>query len=242
MIRLFYISASILSADFSNLSDQIRQAEDAGADWIHVDVMDGHFVPNITMGPFVVETCRKITSLPLDIHLMIEKPENHIHSFINAGANWVSIHIEGNPNVHRTIQLIHSLGAKAGIVLNPGTPSHAIEAVIPFIDLVLVMTVNPGFSGQSFIPQTLGKISAIRDMLDKNNKEAILQVDGGINPQNISAVAQAGANCFVAATAIFKHPQGIAEGLNSLRKELQKKNAAFAANSRTRLTPLSRKD
>lgn len=220
---MYYLSASILSADFSNLSDQIRKAEDAGVNWIHIDVMDGHFVPNITMGPFIVETCRRITSLPLDVHLMIEKPENHIQSFISAGANWVSIHIEDNPNVHRTLQLIHSLGSKAGIVLNPGTPAQSVEAVIPFVDLVLVMTVNPGFSGQSFIPQILGKISTIKNMLEKHNPEAILQVDGGINPQNISAVAEAGANCFVAATAIFKHPQGIAEGVNSLRTQIQKK-------------------
>lgn len=220
---MYYLSASILSADFANLTDQIHQAEDAGVDWIHIDVMDGHFVPNITMGPFIVETCRRITSLPLDVHLMIEKPENHIQSFINAGANWVSIHIEGNSNVHRTLQVIQSLDAKAGIVLNPGTPAQAIEAVLPFTDLVLVMTVNPGFSGQSFIPQMVEKISSIKKMMRKTNPDAILQVDGGINPQNISAVAQAGANCFVAATAIFKHPQGIAEGVNSLRKQLQQK-------------------
>ncbi|GAP10693.1 ribulose-5-phosphate 3-epimerase [Bellilinea caldifistulae] len=220
---MYYLSASILSADFANLADQIRQAEDAGVDWIHIDVMDGHFVPNITMGPFIVETCRRITSLPLDVHLMIEKPENHIQSFINAGANWVSIHIEGNSNVHRTLQVIQSQDAKAGIVLNPGTPAQAIEAVLPFTDLVLVMTVNPGFSGQSFIPQMVEKISSIKKMMRKTNPDAILQVDGGINPQNISAVAQAGANCFVAATAIFKHPQGIAEGVNSLRKQLQQK-------------------
>ncbi|WP_240550159.1 ribulose-phosphate 3-epimerase [Candidatus Roseilinea sp. NK_OTU-006] len=223
IIDLFYLSASILSADFANLADQIHKAEDAGVDWIHIDVMDGHFVPNITMGPFIVETCRRITSLPLDVHLMIEKPENHIQSFINAGANWVSIHIEGNSNVHRTLQVIQSLGAKAGIVLNPGTPAQAVEAILPFTDLVLVMTVNPGFSGQSFIPQMLGKISTIKNMIEKTNLRAILQVDGGINPQNISVVAQAGANCFVAATAIFKHPQGIAEGVISLRTELQKK-------------------
>lgn len=220
---MYYLSASILSADFSNLSDQIRQAEDAGVDWIHIDVMDGHFVPNITMGPFIVETCRRITSLPLDVHLMIEKPENHIQSFVNAGANWVSIHIEGNPNVHRTLQLIRSLEAKAGIVLNPGTPSQAIEAVLPIVDLVLVMTVNPGFSGQTFISQVLSKITSIRKLMDESNPKAILQVDGGINPENIAAVAEAGADCFVAATAIFKHPQGIAEGAKSLRLALQKK-------------------
>jgi len=220
---LFYLSASILSADFSNLSDQIRQAEDAGVDWIHIDVMDGHFVPNITMGPFIVETCRRITSLPLDVHLMIEKPENHIQSFINAGANWISIHIENNPNVHRTLQFIHSQGAHAGIVLNPGTPAQAIDAVLPFIDLVLIMTVNPGFSGQSFIPQILNKIRLIRKSLDQTNPKAILQVDGGINSDNILAVAEAGATCFVAATAIFKHPEGIVQGVNSLRQQLQKK-------------------
>ncbi|MEW6180053.1 MAG: ribulose-phosphate 3-epimerase [Chloroflexota bacterium] len=220
---MYYLSASILSADFSNLADQIRQAEDAGVDWIHIDVMDGHFVPNITMGPFIVETCRRITRLPLDVHLMIEKPENHIQSFFNAGANWISIHIEGNPNVHRTLQYIQTLGAKAGIVLNPGTSVHAIEAVLPFIDLVLVMSVNPGFSGQSFIPQSTQKINAIRKLLDQTNPAAILQVDGGINSENIISVADAGANCFVAATAIFKHPLGIAEGVRSLRLPLNKK-------------------
>ena len=214
------LSSSILSADFSQLGNQIREAEEAGVDWIHVDVMDGHFVPNITMGPFIVEHCRKITSLPLDVHLMIEKPENHIEAFSNAGASHLSVHIENNPNVYRTLEHIRSLGVKPGIVLNPGTPAAAISSVIPLVDIILVMTVNPGFSGQKFIPSVVPKISDVREILISQHAKAMIQVDGGITEQTLPLTYKAGARVFVAATAIFKHPQGIAAGVQMLRKSV----------------------
>lgn len=215
------ISASILSADFSVLADQIHLAEEAGMDWIHIDVMDGAFVPNITMGPFMVETCRRISTLPLDVHLMIEKPERHIAAFIEAGANSLSIHIENNPNIHRTLQTIQDLGCKAGVVLNPGTPPQAIEAVLPFVDYVLVMTVNPGFSGQKFIPQAAQKIRLIRSVLDQIQRSAVeIEVDGGITAETLPLVKSLGANIFVASTAIFRHPGGIPAGLAALKSAL----------------------
>jgi ribulose-phosphate 3-epimerase len=211
------LSASILSADFTDLRGQILQAEQAGVDWIHVDVMDGHFVPNITMGAFMVETCKRITRLPLDVHLMIEKPERHIEAFINAGADYLSVHIEGNPNTHRTLQAIRSFGAHPGIVLNPGTPTGHVSTVLPLVDYVLIMTVNPGFSGQSFIPEAAGKVSEIRKILDQTNPQVSIEVDGGITAETLPVVQAAGANIFVAATAIFQHPDGIAAGVRNLR-------------------------
>ncbi len=219
----YLLSASILSADFANLAEQLRQAESGGADWIHIDVMDGHFVPNITMGPFIVETCRRITALPLDVHLMIEKPEDHIEAFANAGADRISIHIEGNPNIHRTLQSIRGLGVSAGIVLNPGSPAILVEQVLPLVDMVLVMTVNPGFSGQAHLPEMAQKITALRHMLDQRSPNAIIQVDGGITADTIASMAEAGAECFVAATAIFKHPAGIGAGIHALRSALATK-------------------
>ncbi|NTU75309.1 MAG: ribulose-phosphate 3-epimerase [Anaerolineaceae bacterium] len=213
----YLLSASVLSADFANLAQQIKELELAGVDWIHVDVMDGHFVPNISMGPFIVETIKRITNLPLDVHLMIDKPENYIQDFINAGASTLSIHIENNSNVHRTLQTIRASGCKPGVVLNPGTPAIAISSVISEVDLVLVMSVNPGFSGQKFLPQSLKKITEIRKMLKENNADAWCQVDGGIDSHNISACYNAGANVFVAASSIFKSPQGIAGGVQILR-------------------------
>ena len=211
------LSASILSADFADLRGQIQQAEQAGVDWIHIDVMDGHFVPNITMGPFIVETCRQITRLPLDVHLMIEKPERHIAAFIKAGASSVSVHIEGNPNIHRTLQEIRSLGARPGIVLNPGTPVNQISAVLPDVDFVLAMSVNPGFSGQNFISQVVDKIREVRQLFDKLNPNGLIEVDGGITAETLPVVQAAGANICVAATAIFKYPGGIAAGIRALK-------------------------
>jgi ribulose-phosphate 3-epimerase len=211
------ISASILSADFAHLAEQISACEQAGVDWIHVDVMDGAFVPNITMGPFIVETCRRLTRLPLDVHLMINHPERHIEAFAKAGANILTVHIEGNPHIYRTLEQIHSLGCKAGIALNPGTPATAIHEVLPLVDLVLVMTVNPGFSGQQFIPSALPKLSTVALMVKDAHSSAHLQVDGGITAQTLSSVRQAGADAFVTATAIFKYPAGIAAGVKALR-------------------------
>ena len=199
------------------MRDQIKQAEQAGIDWIHVDVMDGQFVPNLTMGPFIVETCRRISDLPLDVHLMIDTPERLIADFAHAGANLLYVHVETCPNLYRTIQYIHEVGCKAGVVLNPGTPAVAIEAVLPIVDVVLVMTVNPGFSGQQFLPGVTPKIAQIRRLLDQINPQAQIAVDGGINSKTLPLVLQAGAQIFIAATAIYKHPQGIAAGVHELR-------------------------
>jgi ribulose-phosphate 3-epimerase len=213
----FLLSSSILSADFTRLSEQIKAAEDGGVDWIHIDVMDGHFVPNITMGPFIVETCRRITELPLDVHLMITKPENHIEAFASAGANRISVHIEDNPSIYRTLQELRRLDVHPAIVLNPGTPAKAIESVIPLIDMALVMTVNPGFSGQQFIPDMVAKVAEVRQLFTAQGSDALIQVDGGITADNISQVCRAGANVIVAATSIFKFPGGIQGGIQALR-------------------------
>ena len=211
------ISASILSADFGALGEAIRQAEAAGVDWIHIDVMDGHFVPNITVGPVIVEACRKITRLPLDVHLMIEQPERHIEAFARAGANILTVHIENAPNIHRTLQQIRALGCQTGIAINPGTPAASIEAVAPLLDMALVMSVNPGFSGQAFLPEVVEKVSAVRSLLDQRRPTANVQVDGGITAETLPIMKTAGANVFVAATAIFKQPDGIAAGIRALR-------------------------
>lgn len=215
------IAASILSADFSNLSDQIHQCDSAGVDWIHIDVMDGHFVPNISMGPFVVQTCRSLTSRPLDVHLMIEKPEKYIEQFAKSGADVISVHIEGNAHILRTLNEIRELKCRAGIVLNPGTSPAAIEYLLPFVDMVLVMTVNPGFSGQKFIPEAVKKISVIKEMCQKWNVDPDIEVDGGITAASAPIAKSAGANIFVAATAIFKDPAGISGGVANLRNVLK---------------------
>lgn len=211
------ISASIISLDFLSFEHQLKLSESAGIDWLHIDVMDGQFVPNITIGPMFLPLCKKVTNLPLDVHLMINQPENHIEAFANAGANYITIHVENNPNVLRTIQEIKELGCKAGIVLNPGTPATAITELLPFVDLVLVMTVNPGFSGQKFIPEMIQKIKIIRNLIDNTNHNVLLQVDGGINEETIKPVINAGADVIVSATAIFKHPGGIKAGVDALR-------------------------
>jgi ribulose-phosphate 3-epimerase len=213
------ISASILSADFECLGEQIREAETAGIDWIHVDVMDGHFVPNISMGPFVVETCRRISKLPLDVHLMISNPDQYLESFAQAGANHLLVHIENNPNIYRTLQKIHDLGCQAGIVINPGTDTSQLSAVLPLADIVLVMTVNPGYSGQLFLPEMAAKVQEVRAMLDAIHSQAWLQVDGGINSETLPIMLKSGATAIVAATAIFKHSKGITAGVRSLQDQ-----------------------
>jgi ribulose-phosphate 3-epimerase len=212
------ISSSILSADFACLADQIHEAEEGGADWIHIDVMDGSFVPNITMGPFIVETCRRITKLPLDVHLMIDHPERHLEDFAAAGASNLSIHIENTPHIFRTIEHIQSLGCKAGVVLNPGTPANQLESVSGLMDYVLVMTVNPGYSGQKFIPEMVKKVTQVRSLLDRLGSKAMIEVDGGISAETLPLVYNAGARLIVAATAIYKHPAGIAAGIAALRQ------------------------
>ncbi len=200
------IAPSILSADFSRLGDDIRAVEAAGADYIHIDVMDGHFVPNITIGPLLVEACRRVTTLPLDVHLMIENPDNYIPQFAAAGADIIVVHAEAVHHLHRTVQLIKSLGKRAGVSLNPATPLNVLDYVLDDLDLVLLMTVNPGFGGQSFIEATLPKIHSLRAMLDRRGSEAELEVDGGVNPANIARISHAGADVFVAGSAVFGKP------------------------------------
>ena len=214
------IAPSILSADFARLGEEIAACENAGAEWIHVDVMDGHFVPNMTLGPLVVEACRRATKLPLDVHLMIEKPENLIEAFAQAGATRITVHVETCPHLHRTIQHIQSLGVKAGVTLNPATPAVMLKEVFSLVDLVLGMTVNPGFGAQAFLPETLPKIAEIRQSLDRTNPSAWLEVDGGVSEKTIPALANAGADAFVAGNAVFKHPGGIAVGIRALREVL----------------------
>lgn len=217
----YVIAPSILSADFTKLAEEIRACETAGADWIHVDVMDGRFVPNITMGPFIVEACRRVTKLPLDVHLMIEEPERHLEAFAKAGTTGLTVHVETCPHLHRTLQQIRSLGCKAGVVLNPGTPVGALEAVLGEADLVLVMSVNPGFSGQAFIPESVARVAEVRKRLDALGSSAWLEVDGGLTSENAGKLRDAGATAFVAATAVFRHPQGIEAGVQALRDALK---------------------
>ena len=211
------ISPSILSADFSKLAEEIRQCELGGADCIHVDVMDGRFVPNISFGPMIVKTCRALTKLPLDVHLMIVEPEKHLEAFAEAGADQISVHYETCPHIHRTLQTIRELGVSPGVTINPGTAVNCLREIIHMFELVLIMTVNPGFGGQSFIPQSLDKIRCMRDLLDKTGSKAVIQVDGGIDAGIIADVYQAGARNFVAGTSIFLHPQGIPAGIQALR-------------------------
>ena len=214
------ISASILSADFTRLGEEIAVCEEAGADWIHVDVMDGHFVPNITMGPFIVEACKRVTKLPLDVHLMIEKPEQYLEAFAKAGASGLTVHVETCPHLDHTLQDIKTLGCKAGVVLNPETPVREIEPVLHLADLVLVLSVHPGFSGGKFIPESVAKVADVRRKLDALGSSAWLEVDGGINAETLPNMKAAGATAFVAASAIFKHPQGIMAGIQTLRAQL----------------------
>ncbi|MBN1889746.1 MAG: ribulose-phosphate 3-epimerase [Thermoflexales bacterium] len=211
------IAPSILAADFTRLGEQITQAEAGGADYIHVDVMDGRFVPNITVGPLVVEAACRSTSLPLDVHLMIVEPEHYLERFARAGANILTVHVETCPHLHRTIQQIHELGCRAGVTLNPATPLWTIEEIVPDIDLLLVMTVNSGFGGQAFIERMLSKIEQARALLDKSKPSVELEVDGGISPRTSRAVVRAGARVLVAGSAIFTAPQGVAEAIRQIR-------------------------
>ncbi len=197
------LSASILSANFGRLAEEVNAVQAAGADWIHVDVMDGHFVPNITIGPYMVEALREATDLPLDVHLMIEHPERYLEAFVKAGANWLGVHAEACVHLHRVIQNIKELGVKAAVAINPATPLCMIEAVLPDVDMVLLMTVNPGFGGQKFIENVMPKIKACRKMIDDGQFSALLQVDGGVKPQTAGKLAAAGVDIFVAGSAVF---------------------------------------
>jgi ribulose-phosphate 3-epimerase len=215
MIKL---APSILSADFARLGEQVAEVARAGADYIHVDVMDGHFVPNITIGAPVVASIRPLTSLPLDVHLMIEHPERYISEFAKAGADIITVHVEACPHLHGTIKSIKELGVKAGVSLNPATPLSSIEEIIPHVDLILIMSVNPGFGGQSFIPATLPKITNLRKILNDRKVDAELEVDGGVTADNAPGIVKAGANVLVAGNSIFKAKEGISRALQRLRK------------------------
>jgi ribulose-phosphate 3-epimerase len=197
------IAPSILSADFARLGEEIRAVERAGADWIHVDVMDGRFVPNITIGPLVVAAARKVTRLPLDVHLMIEDPDRYVDEFVEAGSDWLTVHVEACRHLQRTLDVIRRKGAKPGVSLNPATSLATLEDVLPDVDLVLLMSVNPGFGGQTFIPQVLDKIRRLRRMLDAAGRQVLLEVDGGVKVENIGEIARAGADVLVAGSAIF---------------------------------------
>jgi ribulose-phosphate 3-epimerase len=211
------ISSSILSADFARLGAQIQEAEQAGVDWIHVDVMDGHFVPNLTMGPFIVETCRRITNLPLDVHLMVDNPAEMVELYAKAGSTCLSVQVESTPHVYRLLSRIRELGCKPGVVINPGTPAQALGEVLHLVDFVLVMTVNPGYSGQDFIPSVVKKIATVHQMIQERHLNVQIEVDGGITPETLPLTYRAGARIYVAATSIFKNPAGIAAGVQALR-------------------------
>ena len=197
------IAPSILSADFSRLGEDVKAVASAGADWIHIDVMDGHFVPNITIGPMITEAVNRVTDLPLDVHLMIEAPDRYINDFAKAGADYISVHAEACVHLDRTIALIRQCGARPGVALNPATPVHALEWVLDELDFVLLMSVNPGFGGQTFIRSTLDKIRVIREMITRRNLHTLIQVDGGVNASTIKEISDAGADSFVAGSAIF---------------------------------------
>jgi ribulose-phosphate 3-epimerase len=211
------LAPSILAADFARLGEQVREADQAGADRIHVDVMDGHFVPNISMGPVVVKALRPVTKLPLEVHLMIEEPIRYLDAFAEAGGDSMLVHVENAVNLHRTVQHIKALGKKAGVVLNPATSPVAIAEILPDVDLILVMTVNPGFGGQQFIPNTLGKIRRIRQMIDQVKRDIELEVDGGIDAETTPRVVEAGARVLVAGSAIFGASEGVTSAMNRLR-------------------------
>jgi ribulose-phosphate 3-epimerase len=215
------IAASILSADFSRLGDQVREAQAAGIDWIHVDVMDGHFVPNMTVGPLVVRALRPIVQGLVDVHLMVEHPERLIPDFAQAGADLLNVHVEVTPNLHRTIQQIKELGCKAGVTLNPATPLSVLDEILPDLDLVLLMSVNPGFGGQGYIQSSTAKIASLRRSLDERGLTGVeLQVDGGIKAHNAAEVAGAGATCLVIGSGLYNDRAPVADGLAAIRRAL----------------------
>lgn len=221
------ISPSILSADFSRLGEEIIAVEKAGADYIHIDVMDGHFVPNITIGPLVVKAAKKVTSLPLDVHLMITDPDKYIDDFIEAGSDILTVHVEATTHLNRTVTHIKEKGIKAGVSLNPSTPLSSLDYILEYVDMVLLMSVNPGFGGQKFIPNTLQKIETLRSLIDKNRLDIELNVDGGITINNIELVAEAGANVFVSGSGIYGTPN-YKETISLMKDLIRKANQMMA--------------
>lgn len=214
------IAPSILAADFTRIGEQIHEAEAAGGDLIHVDIMDGRFVPTITMGPLMVEAARRSTRLPLDVHLMIIEPDHMLPAFAQAGATSINVHWETCPNLHRTLQVIKGLGCRAGVAINPHTPGSFLKDILPMLDVILVMTVNPGFGGQTFIPETLPKIKLLRQMISESGQAIDLEVDGGVNTETIHSCAEAGANVMIAGSAVFSNKFSVKSGVDSLRKAL----------------------
>lgn len=212
------IAPSILSADFAKLGEEIKSVETGGADMIHVDVMDGHFVPNITIGPLIVEAIRPVTKLPLDVHLMIENPDQYIEAFAKAGADYITVHVEACPHLHRTIHHIKSFGVKAGVVLNPATPVDTIQHIIEDVDLVLLMSVNPGFGGQKFIPAVLPKITQLKEMIDEKGLNVEIEIDGGVNEETARLCVEAGATILVAGSAVYNKTDR-AQAISFLRNE-----------------------
>ena len=226
----FVIAPSLLAADFARLGEEAAAVERAGADWLHLDVMDGHFVPNITFGPLVVKALRPHTKLPLDVHLMIAPADPYIAAFAEAGADHISVHPEAGPHLHRSLQLIRSHGKKAGVVLNPATPVEAIAHVLDLTDLIMVMTVNPGFGGQAFIASQLSKIAAIRRMIDESSRQITLQVDGGITAATAGKVLAAGADCLIAGTAIFG-AESYSKAIADIRSAFRRATPSFALSA-----------
>ena len=214
------IAPSILSADFSRLADEIQAVEAGGADWIHVDVMDGHFVPNITIGPVITEGARRATELPLDVHLMIEEPDQYLAAFVDAGADVLTVHQEACRHLHRTLERIRELGVKAGVAINPATPLEAVREVLPNIDLLLIMSVNPGFGGQSYIPSSSDKLRRAREMLADIGSSAQLEVDGGVIATNAAEIVESGASVLVAGSAVYGHEGGPAAGVRAIRESV----------------------
>jgi len=221
------ISPSIISANLMELGRAAKEAEEAGADMLHVDVMDGCFVPNITIGPAFVRSLKSVTDLPLDVHLMIREPEKYVEAFAEAGAAYITVHVEATTHLHKTVQMIKDAGAKAGVTLNPATPIATLEEIIPFVDMVLVMSVNPGFSGQKFIPTSSRKVAAVRQMMRERGYDVPIEVDGGINPEKAREVVRAGAEVLVSGSWLFKHPRGLKAGVDELRTAAISAKAMF---------------